>query len=53
MPALWSSNYPMARAARGVVAPRVLPLGRWSLALALMLPFVARELGTTRAGLLM
>ena len=44
VPALWSSNYIIARAAIGVVAPHVLALGRWSSALALMLPFVAREL---------
>ena len=44
VPALWSSNYIIARAASGVVAPHVLALGRWSFALALMLPFVAREL---------
>jgi len=44
VPALWSSNYIIARAARFVVAPHVLALGRWSFALALMLPFVGREL---------
>ena len=44
VPALWSSNYIIARLASGVVAPHALALGRWSLALALMLPFVAREL---------
>ena len=42
-PALWSSNYIIARAANGVVAPHVLALGRWSFALALMLPFVGRD----------
>lgn len=44
VPALWSSNYIIARAASGVVAPHVLALGRWGFALALMLPFVGREL---------
>jgi drug/metabolite transporter (DMT)-like permease len=44
VPALWSSNYLIARAADGVVAPHLLALGRWSLALLLMLPFVGRGL---------
>jgi drug/metabolite transporter (DMT)-like permease len=44
VPALWSSNYLIARLANGVIAPHALALGRWSLALALMLPFVAHEL---------
>ena len=38
-PALWSANYLVARAADGVIAPHQLALGRWALALALMLPF--------------
>lgn len=42
VPALWSSNYIIARAANGVVAPQMLALGRWVFALALMLPFVLR-----------
>jgi drug/metabolite transporter (DMT)-like permease len=46
VPALWSSNYLIARLADGVVAPHALAFGRWVLALALMLPFVARELFT-------
>ncbi len=37
-PALWSSNYIIARAADGVIAPHALALGRWTLALALLLP---------------
>ncbi len=37
-PALWSSNYVIARAADGVIAPHLLALGRWSLAWLLMLP---------------
>jgi drug/metabolite transporter (DMT)-like permease len=44
VPALWSSNYIIARLAKGVIAPHALALGRWGLALALMLPFVWREL---------
>jgi drug/metabolite transporter (DMT)-like permease len=44
VPALWSSNYIIARLAPGVIAPHALALGRWGLALALMLPFVWREL---------
>jgi drug/metabolite transporter (DMT)-like permease len=46
VPALWSSNYIIARLADGVVAPHALAFGRWALALALMLPFVWRELFT-------
>ena len=44
VPALWSSNYIIARLAHGVIAPHTLALGRWTLALALMLPFVWAEL---------
>ncbi|MBT9487008.1 MAG: DMT family transporter [Rubrivivax sp.] len=44
VPALWSSNYIIARLAPGVIAPHALALGRWGLALALMLPFVWHEL---------
>jgi drug/metabolite transporter (DMT)-like permease len=51
VPALWSSNYIIARLADGVVAPHVLALGRWVLALALMLPFVWRGLAGQRAAL--
>lgn len=40
VPALWSSNYIIARLSQGVVTPHLLALGRWTLALALMLPFV-------------
>lgn len=38
-PLMWSSNYIIARAANGVIAPHMLALGRWGLALLLMLPF--------------
>jgi hypothetical protein len=37
VPALWSSNYLIARASHGVIAPHALAMGRWALALALML----------------
>jgi drug/metabolite transporter (DMT)-like permease len=43
-PALWSSNYLIARASHEVIAPHLLALGRWSLALLLMLPFTWRGL---------
>ena len=43
-PALWSSNYIIARAADGVIAPHALALGRWLLALALLLPLSAAAL---------
>jgi drug/metabolite transporter (DMT)-like permease len=48
-PALWSSNYIVARAADGVIAPHALALGRWALAFALMLPFVGGALVATFA----
>jgi drug/metabolite transporter (DMT)-like permease len=50
VPALWSSNYIIARLANGTIAPHALALGRWTLALALMLPFVWRELRTVPWG---
>jgi drug/metabolite transporter (DMT)-like permease len=43
-PALWSSNYIIARAADGVIAPHALATGRWALALALMLPLAGGAL---------
>jgi len=43
-PALWSSNYIIARASEGVIAPHALALGRWLLALALLLPLSAAAL---------
>lgn len=51
VPALWSSNYLIARLASGVVPPHVLALGRWGLALLLMLPFVGGTLWRQRAAL--
>lgn len=44
VPALWSSNYLIARLADGVILPHQLAFGRWALALALMLPFAWRGL---------
>lgn len=44
VPAMWSSNYVIARFADGVIAPHALAQGRWTLALLLMLPFVWRAL---------
>jgi drug/metabolite transporter (DMT)-like permease len=49
VPLLWSSNYLIARAADGVIAPHMLALGRWVLAGLIMLPFVWR--GVFRDGL--
>ena len=43
VPALWSSNYIIARVAEGVIAPHMLASGRWAFALLLMLPFVWRD----------
>ena len=44
VPAMWSSNYLIARLANGVILPHQLAFGRWALALLLMLPFVWRGL---------
>jgi len=44
VPALWSSNYLIARLADGVIAPHLLALGRWMLAALLLLPFTWRGL---------
>ena len=44
VPALWSSNYVIARASADAIAPHLLALARWALALALMLPFTWRAL---------
>lgn len=49
VPALWSSNYLVARMAAGVVTPHWLALARWSLAFALMLPFTWRALSNVDA----
>lgn len=49
VPALWSSNYVIARLAQGVVGPHALALGRWTIALALMLPLVGAVLWRQRA----
>jgi len=44
LPALWSSNYIIARAAPDVVTPHVLATGRWALVGLLLLPWVWRDL---------
>ena len=51
VPALWSSNYIIARAAEGVIAPHALAAGRWLLAAAVLLPFVATVLWQHRQAL--
>lgn len=48
VPALWSSNYLIARLADGVIAPHLLASGRWALAALLMLPFTWRGLHARR-----
>ncbi len=48
VPALWSSNYLIARLADGVVGAHPLALGRWTLAVLLMLPFTWRGLRAAR-----
>ena len=44
VPALWSTNYLIARAADGVIGPHALAFGRWSLAALLLLPFTLQGL---------
>ena len=44
IPALWSTNYLIARLGDGLIGPHALAMGRWALGAALMLPFVWREL---------
>jgi drug/metabolite transporter (DMT)-like permease len=51
VPALWSSNYLIARLARGEIHPHALALGRWAVALVLLLPFVGAGLWARRAAL--
>ncbi len=51
VPALWSSNYLIARAADGVIGPHLLASGRWALAALLLLPLTARGLWARRAAL--
>jgi drug/metabolite transporter (DMT)-like permease len=48
VPLLWSSNYVIARAADGVIAPHALAAGRWLLAGALLAAFVWRPLWVHR-----
>ena len=51
VPLLWSSNYIIARLADGIIAPHALALGRWTLAAALLLPWMARGLWAQRQAL--
>lgn len=51
VPLLWSSNYVIARAADGVIAPHALAAGRWLVAGALLLAFVWQPLREHRAAL--
>ena len=51
VPALWSSNYLIARLSASVIAPHALALGRWALAMLLLLPFVWPELRRQRQAL--
>ena len=51
VPALWSSNYLIARAADGVIGPHLLASGRWALAALLLLPLTGRGLWAKRAAL--
>ncbi len=51
VPALWSCNYLVARAADGLIGPHLLAIGRWSLAALLMLPFAGSGLWQRRAAL--
>lgn len=51
VPLLWSSNYVIARAASGVIAPHALAAGRWLLAGAVLLAFVWQPLRQHRAAL--
>ncbi|MFN9502997.1 MAG: DMT family transporter [Rubrivivax sp.] len=44
VPALWSTNYLIARLADGLIGPHALALGRWLLAGLILLPFVWRPL---------
>ena len=48
-PALWSVNYLVARWAPGVIAPHMLALGRWSVAVLLLGAFCWREIVAKRA----
>ena len=47
-PALWSVNYLVARCAPGIIAPHMLALARWALAVLLLGAFCRRELWAKR-----
>lgn len=44
VPGLWSTNYLIAKLSNGVIGPHALALGRWALAVLLLLPFTWRGL---------
>ncbi len=48
VPALWSSNYVIARLGTDLIAPHALAFGRWLLAAAILLPFVGAGLWSKR-----
>lgn len=50
-PALWSVNYLVARWAPGIIAPHLLALARWSVAVLLMGAFCWREIAARRAAI--
>ena len=51
VPALWSTNYLIARASDGLIGAHALAFGRWLLAALLMLPFTAAGLMARRDAL--
>jgi drug/metabolite transporter (DMT)-like permease len=51
VPALWSSNYVIARLGADLIGPHALAFGRWLVAAAIVFPFVARELAVRRDAL--
>lgn len=51
VPALWSTNYLIARASNGVIGAHALAFGRWGLAMLLLLPLTAAGLWSRREAL--
>lgn len=51
VPAIWSSNYLIARAAAGQVPPHLLAFGRWAVVLLVLLCWCGPSLWTKRAAL--
>lgn len=52
VPLLWTVNYVVARKAPGVMGPYLLALGRWTLAMLVLLTFTGEELWHKRAELI-